>query len=76
MLKINQTLIRKTLLESLVNPNIPGPWRTIVDMKDPEFYRKRAIECLQEATWNDRNGNMKKAITLIALAQIFNRNEA
>lgn len=75
MLKLNLTELRKILLESLIDPKKPGPWRLTADIADPKYYRMRAIEILREADLNTPDENINKAISLLLLARFFHRTQ-
>lgn len=75
MIKLNQTELRKILLESLVDPKAVGPWKITADIADPKYYRQRAIECLHEADLSMPDENIQKAISLLLLARFYNRTQ-
>jgi hypothetical protein len=69
-------LISKTAIDGIFkdckfDPRSPGPMKAIADMHDPDFFRKRAIECLHEAEYSNPIEGCVKAVKLLALAIFY-----
>ena len=70
--KVTQSQLRKLLIESLFNPQKPGPLEMITKQAQPLYYEGRAIEFIMEA----RLGNIEhyhdsliKAVMLLTLSR-------
>lgn len=64
--------IQKILSEAAVDPNAANqPFTVIANMRNPDYYEIRCIECVQEAQIMEpeqRRQRMLTAISLLALA--------
>lgn len=67
--KLGVKKIKQILSESAFDPNQPGPLKVITDLQNAEYYRMRAIELIRE-------GQLKLAISLLALARAENESLA
>lgn len=72
MKKITSRQLQKVLHECHINPNVPGPYKVIVDSSNVEYLIRRADEILQNILQNTPmycvQNKIKDAITLLAVA--------
>jgi hypothetical protein len=73
---MNQTNLRKILLESLINPKAPGKMKVIVDAGNPDYFVSRAAEGIRAAQSEDLGSfawhqNIITTITLLGLARLY-----
>ncbi len=75
--KINKTELKKTINESVFDPNAKTPLSVIVQMDNPQYGELRAIELINEAQVAINTGSLQtyhdkitQAIALLGLARV------
>jgi hypothetical protein len=72
-MKMSYTKLKTVLLESLFNPQTPGPIQAILEVHNPTYYLQRAREEIKKAetaTPKLRQEQVKLAISLLAVARL------
>ena len=73
---MRSTELRKVLNQSLINPQKPGPFRVVIDVGNPQYWRTKALELIAEAnnaytSSDEADQYIQEAITLLALSRTF-----
>ncbi len=70
MSQITKTKITQILNACKFNPRIPGPLKIISDVGNPDYYKNRAIEFIEQSKLEGCGERecLERAISLLALA--------
>ena len=72
-MKINQKQLAKTLKESAIAPNAPGPVKIMVEAGDPRYLMQRAVElcklAISSPTPNQQVVYLKDAISILGISR-------